>query len=200
MDCNNCGAVIPPNEEETAGTCYSCQAVLEHPEELDARETLADEDWDVRRREGVEAHRLLIETHGVTTPILPIFASEDEVRDSADRHPATRVNRGSRRATTYEYYQVTGNIGGKVTSHWVEASSDTSARSKYCTYVSEQGWKLFTRAGRYEWPEDPRERHPAKRSSLDVSTPTRDEPDRYLYRLTSKSPLVLGRRERTEGE
>lgn len=165
MHCTNCGAAVPPKEQESARTCYACGEIL-------------------------------YRGHEEASNVTPIFASEEEVRGSADRHPTTRASRTPTRAIADEYYQVTGNIGGKKTTYWVEASSDTSARDKYCTYVKEQGWKLFDRQGLYKWSKDPSERHPAKRRSLDVSGPTRDEPAEYLYRVTSKSPLLLGRRER----
>lgn len=224
MDCTNCGAAIPPKEEESAGTCYNCGEhlgswplvnatgeALDHLEqrvreirfhELAGAAEVADDielgepeediDFDANRRS-------LAETHPFFAPVLPIFGTEEDARASASRHPTARDGRTPTRAVAYKYYWVTGNIGGDVTSYWVEASSDVSARSKYCKYVSEQGWKLFTREGRYEWSNDPRKRHPAKRSSLDVSGPTSDEPVKYLYRVTSKSPLVLGQRERTQG-
>ncbi len=224
MDCTNCGAAIPPKEEETAGTCYACGESLgfqpfvnETGEALDrleqrVREIRSDEWVGVEEMvDGIELdgaeedidfeanRRSLAETHEFFAPVLPIFGTEEDARASASRHPTARNSRIPTRTTAYQYFQVTGNIGGEVTSFWVEASSDSSARSKYCEYVSEQGWKLFTREGRYEWSTDPRVRHPAKRRSLDVSRPTSDEPAKYLYRVNSRSRLVLGQRERTQG-
>jgi predicted nucleic acid-binding Zn-ribbon protein len=228
MDCTNCGAAIPPKEEEFAGTCYGCGESLgfqpfvsETDEALDRLEQrvrearfhelagaaeVADDIELGDPEEGIDFEanrRSLAETHEFFAPVLPIFGTEEDARASASRHPTARDGQTPTRAVAYEYYRVTGNIRGAPTSFWVEVSSnakgDTSARSKYCQYVSEQGWKLFDREGRFEWPEDPAKRHPAKRRSLDVSASTHDEPDEYLYRLTSNSPLVLGRRERTQG-
>lgn len=173
MYCINCGAAIPLKEWGVARTCGSCGAILYRDHET---AVVGDDAKEI----------------GVS----PIFASPEEARIAARRHPSTV----GARTRNLHYYQVTGNIGGQLRAYWVQASTDGVAREMYRKYVSRKGWKLFNGDLGYSWPDVPSERYPAQRESLDVTAPSRDIPPEYLYRANSRAEVELVRPSRTEGE
>lgn len=170
MYCTNCGAAVPLKEWDVAHTCGSCGAILYRDHET----------ADV----GDEANE-----GGAS----PIFASTEEARTAAQRHPSA----SGARLRTLHYYQVAGNIGGQLTTYWVQASTDGVAREMYRRYVSRKGWKLFNGNFGYSWPDVPSERYPAQRESLEVTAPSRDAPREFLYRASSKAEVELVRPPRT---